>query len=710
MHRFTNLVLTVLVSGTLFIAPQPAAHSNSSHHAGVGDLTHPLVMQQFAERSSAPATPQLYGAAAPAIATAPIATRAATRPQREVFGFADSWNLGDPSVGYTTWNFSLLTTVAYFGLQVNSGDGHLVSTDTGWNVYHSATMTNFVNTAHANGVRVIVSINLHDFSTSPTNQVCTGLQAANTANTVQWTKDAIAYAGIDGVNVDYEGNDTTCADGLTERQQLVTFMQSLRAAMPNMYIAIDTYSGSAEDNLEFFDVTGIAPYVDSFFVMAYDMDEANYNQPPLNCSAYCFNPISPLNTYRFNVTKSMTQYTALVPASKVILGQPYYGRRGCGYWLNQAHQLRVPGTNFAAPTYIFASTIPSQGGIVNYASFRDPLDGVSRWDTWYDTDWQCNREQYWDDTYSLGAKYDVVNAMNLRGVGLFTLDYAGGSTEVWDLLAAKFTTTTPYTSLGGIATSSPDVSSGAPNRLDLFVRGTDMALYHRSWDGTTWSPWESLGGRLTSAPSAVSWGPGHIDVFVRGTDNALYQKTWNGTSWAPWQRLGGVLSSGPDAASWSAGRLDVFVRGTDGQLYHRWFAAGAWYGWEALGGTLASDPSAVAWGPDRIDVFVRGTNYALYHKWFGGSGWSGWESLGGTLTTGPDSASCTSGHLDVFASGTDHGLWQKGWTGSAWTSWMPQGGRFTADPGATCLTGTTNVELFEVGIDGAIWYTSLPAS
>ncbi len=37
-------------------------------------------------------------------------------PQREVFGFALASSLSDPTVGYPTWDFSLLSTVAFFGL------------------------------------------------------------------------------------------------------------------------------------------------------------------------------------------------------------------------------------------------------------------------------------------------------------------------------------------------------------------------------------------------------------------------------------------------------------------------------------------------------------------------------------------------------------------------------------------------------------------
>ena len=125
---------------------------------------------------------------APAAASlAPIKplVRAAANPRlrREVMGFVYSGNLGDPTVGYRSWNFSLLSTVVFFALQVNSGDGNLVTNTTGWYVYHSSTMRNFVNAAHAAGTRVIVSLNLHDFSSSPNNQVCNGLIAANAQNT-----------------------------------------------------------------------------------------------------------------------------------------------------------------------------------------------------------------------------------------------------------------------------------------------------------------------------------------------------------------------------------------------------------------------------------------------------------------------------------------------------------------------------------------------
>jgi spore germination protein YaaH len=656
------------------------------------------------------AAPERVASAAARSSTLP----ANARLRREVFGFVNAANLGNPNVGYPSWDMTLLSTVAFFGLHINSGNGFIVPTDTAWNVFHSTTMSNFVTAAHANGVRVIVSLNLHDFSASPDNQVCVGLLKANYTNTITETLQQIQGAGIDGVNIDYEGTDTSCTAGAsgdptTSRDRLTAFTAAFRQAMPNGYLAIDTYSGSAEDNLEFFNVTGLAPSVDAMFVMAYDMDFANATEQPLLCSQYCMNPVSPLNTYRFNVTKSMSQYTALVPASKVILGQPYYGRRACVSRSDVA--LQYPLGAVDTPTYLFASTVASQSGVFSFASHRDGGDGVSEWDTWWDTDFNCIREQYFDDVVSLGAKYDVVNADNIAGVGLFTLDYGGGAPELWNLIDNKFATPTPWGSVGGVLTSTAAVTSWGTARTDVFVRGTDNALWHRWFDGTSWKPWESLGGVLTSAPGAVSWGANRLDVFVRGTDNAVWHRSWDGTMWAPWDSVGGIATSAPSATSWTAGRLDMVVAGLGGVLWHRSWTSSGWAAWDRIGGVANSDPSVVGSAVGRLDVFVKGTDNALWHRAGDGAGtWSDWESLGGVVVGSPAAASCGAGHLDVFVQGTDKGLWQKSYTGTPWNVWLSLRGSWTGSPGAVCTPGTMSETLTERGLDGALWTTTTPGT
>ncbi len=255
-----------------------------------------------------------------------------------------------------------------------------------------------------------------------------------------------------------------------------------------------------------------------------------------------------------------------------------------------------------------------------------------------------------------------------------------------------------WESLGGGLTSGPGVSSWSENRLDVFVRGTDSALWHK-WYDNGWSGWESLGGVLTSGPAAVSWGSNRVDVFVRGTDSALWHK-WYDNGWSGWESLGGVLTSEPAVCSWASGRLDVFARGTDSALWHKWYDNG-WSGWESLGGVLTSGPGAVSWGPNRIDVFVNGTDSALWHKFYD-NGWSGWESLGGVLTSGPAAASWASGRLDVFVAGTDAALWHKVYD-HGWGGWESLGGVLTSGPGAVSW-GPDRIDVFVNGTDSACWH------
>jgi hypothetical protein len=41
------------------------------------------------------------------------------------------------------------------------------------------------------------------------------------------------------------------------------------------------------------------------------------------------------------------------------------------------------------------------------------------------------------------------------------------------------------------------VAAWGPDRLDIFCRGQDNALWHMAWDGTQWSEFESLGEGLS---------------------------------------------------------------------------------------------------------------------------------------------------------------------------------------------------------------------
>ncbi|MGI2904554.1 S8 family serine peptidase [Tolypothrix sp. VBCCA 56010] len=238
-----------------------------------------------------------------------------------------------------------------------------------------------------------------------------------------------------------------------------------------------------------------------------------------------------------------------------------------------------------------------------------------------------------------------------------------------------------YEQLGGgeISFSPVAVSGGGSDLVDVFARGIGASdgVYHKVWQGNVWSDWQRLGSMNTLSGPGLSREPGrHLDVFVRGTDNALYAYQYNpNDGWVgPWP-LDGQISSSPTAIALVNGPVHVFARGTDNALWHRWYDGG-WQNWESLGGPLGgqispdpeSGPSVASWGSGRLDVFVRGTDDAVWRKWSanGGASWSNWESLGGVVTSSPASISRAPNLIEVFVRGTDSKLYHKWWDGTAW--------------------------------------------
>ena len=193
---------------------------------------------------------------------------------------------------------------------------------------------------------------------------------------------------------------------------------------------------------------------------------------------------------------------------------------------------------------------------------------------------------------------------------------------------------------------------------------TDKAFIREVYPGAeeTWGGWETLGGVITSDPAVTSWGSDRLDVFARGTDDALWHRWWDGHSWGGWESLGGIITTEPTVASWGPDRLDVFARGTDNALWHRWWDGSSWGGWESLSGIITTEPVPVSSGPDHIDVFARGTDQALWYRRWNGQQWESWRTLGGVITTSPTASSWGPNRVDVFARGTDNALWHR-WQG-----------------------------------------------
>lgn len=243
--------------------------------------------------------------------------------------------------------------------------------------------------------------------------------------------------------------------------------------------------------------------------------------------------------------------------------------------------------------------------------------------------------------------------------------------------------------LGGSFTSELGISSWSPNRLDVFGRGTDNALWHKYWNGVTWSEWDNGMGanNVVGGPDATSWGPGRIDVVARESNKSVGHWYWTGSTWVH-DNLGGVTESDPAVCSWGENRLDVFVRATDGSLQHKYWNGSSWSGWEKVGGpSIVGAPSCVSWGANRIDIVARTTDNSIEHWWDENGSW-GWDNLSGV--TYYDPAISTAGYhvLKVFVDGTNNALFEKKSTNPGWTNWTQIGGPISGGPAAVSWGGS----------------------
>ena len=93
---------------------------------------------------------------------------------------------------------------------------------------------------------------------------------------------------------------------------------------------------------------------------------------------------------------------------------------------------------------------------------------------------------------------------------------------------------------------------------------------------------------VDDAPAVAAQGTGDVRTFIRGSDGALWTRSWDGTTWTGWSSLGGVLTSGPAATARPGGIYDVVVRGGDGAYHHRAFTPTT--GW--LRGSLSAAGSS----------------------------------------------------------------------------------------------------------------------
>jgi hypothetical protein len=263
--------------------------------------------------------------------------------------------------------------------------------------------------------------------------------------------------------------------------------------------------------------------------------------------------------------------------------------------------------------------------------------------------------------------------------------------------------------LGGILTGTPSVTAFDQNRLDLFSRGADNALYQQTYQPQQgWSGFTSLGGVLASQPISIARAQGKLEVLAKGQDEALMYRSYQNPDWSDWLTLGTQKVKMEPAVSYvDADHLDIFVVGTDNACYHNAYISGELKqpDWENLGGSLSSRLSAVTLGSNRIMVFGRATDGTLQQISYDGSRFGDWENLGGFIQEGthPVAAVPMPNRVEVYVTGTDNAVFRRVMEGTQWADWENMGGHLNYYPAVVSPAGAEKVDIFTTGDKGALY-------
>ncbi len=343
----------------------------------------------------------------------------------EVMGYLPYWALTTellPSLRY-----DLVSTIAYFGVPALSS-GALQKSGTYWNGWTSTHMTDVINAAHAEGVKVVLAVTMMawDGDYAPMTALLT-----NASRRTQLAADiaaTITARNADGVNLDFEPMPNSLQSAYT------AFVRDVRTALGSRQLTVATTGGAATWD-EGYDLAGlVAPgAADAIMAMGYD-----YNWGGSSRAGGVAPVVSP---YALDVDTAMADYLEVVPASKLIWGVPYYGRA----WTTQSSAMN-------SLTCKSASVCPdgdAAAGAFGRSWAQRYLDARSsaathgrRWDAtgqvaWYryqSTTYDTWVQGYYEDAQSLDVKFDLVNTEGLRGVGIWHLLMDAGRTELWDTL------------------------------------------------------------------------------------------------------------------------------------------------------------------------------------------------------------------------------------------------------------------------------------
>ena len=314
-----------------------------------------------------------------------------------VFGFLPFW------VNQAWLRYDLISVLAVFS--VDMGASGTITNSHGF----PATFATAMDQAHANGAEVVVTVT--NFSGSSIHSILT----TGRSTAIATIADIVNSTVVDGVCIDFE--NVLAADS----DSLVTFMEDLRAELPDAHISICTpvvdWSGA-------FNYSELAESCDALMMMCYAFSGswstvAGPNAPLVGWGS------TPESSS--NMAWALCDYIRYAPDvhEKLVVGLPYYGHQ----WETSSSSPHSSATNCST---LFYTTLADRADA--YGALWDE-ESLTPWYYFYSGGWN---QGWYDDDESLGLKYDIVTMAGMQGIGIWALGYDGERTELWDELEECF--------------------------------------------------------------------------------------------------------------------------------------------------------------------------------------------------------------------------------------------------------------------------------
>lgn len=323
-----------------------------------------------------------------------------------VFGYLPSWKYSDSR---SSIRYELLSHLAVFDFPADPS-GNITYPDM-W------PWTDVIDSAHAKGVKVIMTVTNTD--STQIHQILTNNDVKK--KTFLHIKNIITTFNLDGVNIDFESLKRS------DRNSAVNnYMRELTALLHRELPGSEVSFAGPPVNWGGWNFKGLADACDYIFVMGYDYFDAK---------SRVSGPSASLNGSYYSVESTLLstvfgygEVTASNPR-KLILGVPYYGY----HWITETGEPQAFNLQFVESTTY--STVIQEAGRQKLKRFWDRINNVP----WYRYQQDGQWHQVWyEDSKSIGMKYDYAISKNLRGVGIWALGFDGNRPELWREIEKRF--------------------------------------------------------------------------------------------------------------------------------------------------------------------------------------------------------------------------------------------------------------------------------